>query len=47
MEVPGKGMVVLVGLNKYESLEEVPEGEVKEMIRASVSEWEQIEQEQA
>jgi hypothetical protein len=47
MEVPGKGMVVLVGLNKYESLEEVPEGEVKEMIRASVAEWEQIEQEQA
>jgi hypothetical protein len=44
LEVPGGGMVVLVGLNKYESIDEVPDGQVKELIRASVAEWEQMEQ---
>jgi hypothetical protein len=31
-------------LNKYESIDEVPDGQVKELIRASVAEWEQMEQ---
>ncbi len=40
MELPGKGMVILIGLDKYESVEAVPDEDIREMIRAAVAEWE-------
>lgn len=41
MELPGKGMVVMIGLEQYEAVEDVPDPEVRALIRDSVSEWEQ------
>jgi len=41
MELPGKGMVVIIGLKQYDSVDEVPQGEIKDMIRSAVKEWEQ------
>lgn len=40
MEVPGKGMVVMVGLDKYDQVEDVPNAEIQAVIRAAVKEWE-------
>jgi len=40
MELPGKGMVVMVGLNQYDGVEAVPDAEVRAMIRSAVAEWE-------
>jgi hypothetical protein len=40
MELPGKGMVVMIGLDQYDSVDEVPQGEIKDMIRSAVKEWE-------
>ncbi len=41
MELPNnKGMTVLVGLEKYEGIDEVPYERVRAVIRESVSEWE-------
>ncbi len=40
MELPNKGMVVLIGLEQYATVEEVPDAEIQALIRASVSEWE-------
>lgn len=40
MELPSKGMVVMVGLNQYEGVDQVPDDEVRGVIRAAVSEWE-------
>jgi hypothetical protein len=31
---------VYIGLDKYASLDEVPEGEIKTVIRSAISEWE-------
>jgi hypothetical protein len=39
-EFPGKGMVVLVGLEQYEGIDEVPYERVRKIIRESVREWE-------
>jgi hypothetical protein len=41
MEWPQKGMVVMVGLEQYDSVDEVPNEEIKKLIRAAVSEWEE------
>ena len=41
LELPNKGMVVMVGLNQYEGVEAVPEEEIRQVIRAAVAEWEQ------
>jgi hypothetical protein len=41
MEWPNKGMVVMVGLEHYESVDDVPNEEIRKMIRAAVAEWEQ------
>jgi hypothetical protein len=41
MEWPNKGMVVMVGLDQYDSVDEVPNEEIKKLIRSAVSEWEQ------
>lgn len=40
MEIPGKGMVVMVGLEQYQGVSEVPDPEIRELIKASVGEWE-------
>jgi len=41
MEWPSKGMVVMVGLNQYDSVDQVPDDEIRRLIRSAVSEWEQ------
>lgn len=41
MEWPNIGMVVMIGLDQYESVEVVPNEEVKSLIRSAVAEWEQ------
>lgn len=41
MELPGKGMVVLVGLEQYAGVGDVPDTEVQAVIRAAVQDWEQ------
>lgn len=40
MELPGKGMVVMVGLEQYAGVEDVPDAEVKQLLKAAVAEWE-------
>ena len=40
-EFPQRGMVVMVGLEQYNSIDEVPYERVRSIIRESVSEWEQ------
>jgi hypothetical protein len=39
-EFPNKGMMVLVGLEQYQGIDEVPYERVRTLIRASVAEWE-------
>jgi hypothetical protein len=40
MELPGKGMVVMVGLEQYDSVEAVPDAQVREAIRQAAAAWE-------
>lgn len=40
LELPGKGMVVLVGLDQYDGVDAVPDPEIRGLIRESVAEWE-------
>ena len=40
VEGPDQGMLIEVGLNKYTDIEAVPDGEVRQLIRISVAEWE-------
>jgi len=40
LELPNKGMVVMVGLEQYEGVDGVPDEEIKKVIRAAVAEWE-------
>jgi hypothetical protein len=40
LELPNKGMVVMVGLDQYEGVDAVPDEEIKKVIRAAVAEWE-------
>ncbi len=40
MEIPGKGMVVMIGLDQYASVSEVPDPEIQAVLRKAVSEWE-------
>ena len=40
MESPSGGVMVYVGVNKYEGIEDVPSEEVKAAIRAAIVEWE-------
>ena len=41
MEWPGLGMVVMIGLEKFENVDDVPDEDIKTAIRAAVKEWEQ------
>ena len=40
LELPGKGMVVMVGLNQYEGVGAVPDARIRKLISESVEEWE-------
>jgi hypothetical protein len=40
MESPEGGVIVWVGMNKYQGVEEVPDEEIKAAIRAAISVWE-------
>jgi hypothetical protein len=40
MELPGKGMVVMVGLDQYDSVSAVPDPEIRSLLQACVEEWE-------
>jgi hypothetical protein len=40
MEWPDKGMVVMIGLDKFDSVDDVVNDEIKDMIRSAVKEWE-------
>lgn len=39
-EHPQQGLIVQVGLNKYNSIDEVPEKEIRDFIREAIAEWE-------
>lgn len=39
-ESPEGGVIVQVGVNKYQALDEIPDPEVQAVIRAAISEWE-------
>jgi hypothetical protein len=41
LEFPGKGMVVMVGLDSYDGVDAVPDEEIRRLIRESAREWEQ------
>jgi hypothetical protein len=40
VEFPNRGMVVMVGLEQYDGIDEVPYERVRKMIREAVAEWE-------
>jgi len=40
MELPSKGLVVMVGLQQYSGVDEVPDPEIRTIIRQSVADWE-------
>ncbi len=40
LDLPGQGMVILIGLEKYDDIEAVPDEEIKKLLRESVAEWE-------
>lgn len=40
VDLPGKGVVVMVGLEQYEGVDEVPDEDVRNAIRSAVEEWE-------
>ncbi len=41
MELPGQGMVVMVGLDKYDDVDAIPDEKVRRLIREAVAEWEE------
>ena len=40
MDLPDKGMVILIGLDKYDEIENVPDEAIQEVLRGAVAEWE-------
>jgi hypothetical protein len=40
LELPGKGMVVMVGLDHYEGVDAVPDEEIRSLLQVAVAEWE-------
>ena len=40
LELPQKGMVVMVGLDQYAGVDAVPDEEIHSLIRSAVAEWE-------
>lgn len=43
VELPEEGMVVMVGLDKYKDVENVPNKEIRKLIHEAVEEWEESE----
>ena len=41
LDWPNKGMVVMIGLDKYEEIDEIPAEDIQNIIRSAVMEWEQ------
>ena len=39
-EPPEGGVVVMVGMNKYNGVSEVPDADVQAVIRGAIAEWE-------
>jgi hypothetical protein len=40
LELPQKGMVVMIGLDQYDGVNAVPDDEIRTLLRACVEEWE-------
>lgn len=40
MELPGRGMVVMIGLDQYDAVDDVPFPDIKAMLKSAVAEWE-------
>ncbi|MBW8011783.1 MAG: hypothetical protein FVQ83_11170 [Chloroflexi bacterium] len=40
MEIEGRGMVFVIGLDMYDEVEDIPEEEVRVLIKSAVKEWE-------
>ncbi len=40
MELPGQGMVVMVGLEKFAAVDEVPYDDVRKVLKVAVARWE-------
>lgn len=40
LDLPNQGMVILVGLEKYQALDEVPDEEIRDVLKTAVAEWE-------
>jgi hypothetical protein len=45
-ELPGQGMLFVVGLEKYNEIGEIPDEEIQAIIRSAVAEWEQRAEQQ-
>lgn len=39
LDAPDQGLLVQVGIEKYQGVDEVPEAEIREIIREAVAEW--------
>lgn len=39
LDVPGKGLVVMVGMEKYDGVDAVPDEQVKAVLRSAVDDW--------
>ncbi|MDH5505778.1 MAG: hypothetical protein OEZ02_00980 [Anaerolineae bacterium] len=42
MDIAGRGMVIAVGLNMYNEVDDIPDEGIKALIRQAVSEWEKF-----
>ncbi|MBE0408117.1 MAG: hypothetical protein IBX69_00110 [Anaerolineales bacterium] len=40
VELPGEGIAVMVGLTRYNDVEDVPDAEIRDIIHEAVNEWE-------
>lgn len=41
MDLPNQGMVIFIGLDKYNDLDQVPDEEIRDLLQESVAEWEE------
>ena len=42
MEFPSRGMVVLIGLDQYDGIDEVPDEEIRSVLKEAVADWEAL-----
>ncbi len=38
-EIPGKGMIIHIGVHKFENIDDIPDAKIRGLIRASANEW--------